>query len=281
MPTVLPASMPQCSAMFSTKLVFPIDGRAATMTRSDFWKPDVISSRSTKPLGTPVTRPLCCLELLDQLVAGVDELAQLDEAGPHPVLGDLEDRPLGLVEQVVGVLLGVVGARQHLVRRLDQPAQRGLLLDDLRVVLDVGRARHAVGERRRCRRARRPRRARPTRVSSSLSVTRSTGSLRSVSPTIFSKMRRCASRKKSLASMTSAAWLNAWLLMRIAPSTHFSASRLCGRVRSMADETIPSQRRSQKFELPAARARDFESGCVYSAGDDLHLDVAPSRRGGA
>ena len=45
--------------MLSTKLVFPIDGRAATMTRSDFWKPDVISSRSTKPLGTPVTRPLC------------------------------------------------------------------------------------------------------------------------------------------------------------------------------------------------------------------------------
>ena len=34
MPTVLPASMPQCSAMLSTKLVFPIDGRAATMTRS-------------------------------------------------------------------------------------------------------------------------------------------------------------------------------------------------------------------------------------------------------
>ena len=60
MPTVFPASMPQCSAMFSTKLVLPIDGRAATMTRSDFWKPDVISSRSTKPLGTPVTSPWCC-----------------------------------------------------------------------------------------------------------------------------------------------------------------------------------------------------------------------------
>ena len=111
MPTVLPASMPQCSAMFSTKLVLPIDGRAATMTRSDFWKPEVISSRSTKPLGTPVTRPAVLLQLLDQLIAGIDELADADEAGAHAVLGDLEDRPLGFVEQVVGVLLGVVGAR--------------------------------------------------------------------------------------------------------------------------------------------------------------------------
>ena len=51
--------MAACSAMFSTRLVFPIDGRAATMTRSDFWKPEVISSSSTKPVGTPVTSPLC------------------------------------------------------------------------------------------------------------------------------------------------------------------------------------------------------------------------------
>ena len=53
--------------MFSTKLVFPIDGRAAMMTRSDFWKPDVSSSRSTKPLGTPVTMPALLLQLLDEL----------------------------------------------------------------------------------------------------------------------------------------------------------------------------------------------------------------------
>src|SRR5262245_39532451 len=45
-------------------------------------------------------------------------------------------------------------------------------------------------------------------------------------------MRRWASQKKSPASMTSAARLNASLCSRIAPSTERSASRLCGSVRS-------------------------------------------------
>jgi hypothetical protein len=41
-------------AMLSVNAVLPIEGRAATMIRSDGWKPDVSSSRSAKPLGTPV-----------------------------------------------------------------------------------------------------------------------------------------------------------------------------------------------------------------------------------
>src|SRR6476660_7149688 len=57
---------------------------------------------------------------------------------------------------------------------------------------------------------------------------------RSLSATILLKMRRCASRKKSCASISSAAWLNASLWIRMAPSTDFSASRLCGSVRSGA-----------------------------------------------
>ena len=40
--------------MFRQKAVLPIDGRAATMISSDGWKPDVSSSKSVKPLGTPV-----------------------------------------------------------------------------------------------------------------------------------------------------------------------------------------------------------------------------------
>src|SRR5947209_7662061 len=55
---------------------------------------------------------------------------------------------------------------------------------------------------------------------------------RSESATILSKMRRWASRKKSRASITSAARLNASLCSRIAPRTDRSASRLCGSVRS-------------------------------------------------
>src|SRR6187399_1540398 len=55
---------------------------------------------------------------------------------------------------------------------------------------------------------------------------------RSDSLTILSKMRRWASRKKSPASMTSAARLNASLCRRMASRTERSASRLCGSVRS-------------------------------------------------
>ena len=53
-----------------------------------------------------------------------------------------------LVEQQVRLLLRVVGIGQNLVGRVDQAAERRFLLDDARVVLDVGRARHAVGQRR-------------------------------------------------------------------------------------------------------------------------------------
>ena len=47
-------SIAACCAMLSTNAVFPIDGRAAMITRSDGWNPDVSSSRSWKPLATPV-----------------------------------------------------------------------------------------------------------------------------------------------------------------------------------------------------------------------------------
>ena len=42
--------------MFRQSEVFPIAGRAATMIRSPFCSPLVFSSRSTKPVGSPVTR---------------------------------------------------------------------------------------------------------------------------------------------------------------------------------------------------------------------------------
>ena len=54
-PTVMFVFVPTCCAMLSTRLVLPIDGRAATMMRSDGWSPASISSSSRKPVGTPVT----------------------------------------------------------------------------------------------------------------------------------------------------------------------------------------------------------------------------------
>ena len=87
-------------------------------------------------------------QLLDLREALADQRAHRHEAGLDAVFGDREDRALGLVEDQVGFLIGFVGGAEDLVRREDQVAERRLLLDDLRVVLDVGRARHAVDERR-------------------------------------------------------------------------------------------------------------------------------------
>ncbi len=84
---------------------------------------------------------------LDLRKALLDQIAHRHEAGLDPIVGDREDRALGLVEDQVGVLVGLVGVRQDLVRREDQAAQRELLLHDAGVVLDVGRARDAVDER--------------------------------------------------------------------------------------------------------------------------------------
>ena len=87
-------------------------------------------------------------QLLDFREAVVDEIAHRDEAGLQPVVGDGEDRALRLVENQLRLLIAFVGIRQDLVRRVDQIPQRRLFLDDARVVLDVGRLRHAVDERR-------------------------------------------------------------------------------------------------------------------------------------
>ena len=44
-----------CSAMLSARLVLPIEGRAARITRFDFCRPEVWRSSSPKPVGRPVT----------------------------------------------------------------------------------------------------------------------------------------------------------------------------------------------------------------------------------
>ena len=46
---------PRFAAMQRPSADFPIDGRAARITRFPGWKPDVSRSRSRKPDGTPVT----------------------------------------------------------------------------------------------------------------------------------------------------------------------------------------------------------------------------------
>ena len=111
-PTVMSVLVPTCCAMFSTRLVFPIDGRAAMMIRSDGCRPDVISSRSVKPVGTPVISSLraCSFSMVSRL--RLRQVAQRHEAVADLVVGDREDGVLGLIEDDVGVLLGLVGRRR-------------------------------------------------------------------------------------------------------------------------------------------------------------------------
>ena len=50
-----------CSAMHSARAVLPIEGRAATTMRLAARKPPVSRSRSSKPVGRPVTSEPCSL----------------------------------------------------------------------------------------------------------------------------------------------------------------------------------------------------------------------------
>ena len=65
---------------------------------------------------------LARVQLLDRVEAALRQVAQRHEAVAHLVVGDREDRVLGLVEDDVGFVLAVVGGRQNLVGREDQVA---------------------------------------------------------------------------------------------------------------------------------------------------------------
>jgi len=85
-------------------------------------------------------------KFFDRGEAALDEIAQGNESLANPVFGDLEDRLFGAVENEIGVLFGLIGVGEDAIRRVDQVPEGRLLLDDARVVLDVGRAWNAVGE---------------------------------------------------------------------------------------------------------------------------------------
>ena len=98
--------------------------------------------------GDACDEPLLFEQLLDLREAVLHQIAHRDEAGFQPIVGDGEDRALGLVQDQVRFLFGLVRVRDDLARRVDQISKRRLLFDDARVVLDVGRARDTVGKRR-------------------------------------------------------------------------------------------------------------------------------------
>ena len=128
------------SAMFVTSADLPIDGRAAMMIRLPGWKPPVIASRSAKPearAGQRAALGARARASCRSRRAGCRRPAELLLA---VVVRDLEDRPLGALDDVAGLALAGVDARLDLVRRVEQLAQSASSLDDLRVAAHVADA---------------------------------------------------------------------------------------------------------------------------------------------
>ena len=138
------------SAAYSAKLAIsadlPIPGLAARMIRLPAWKPPVMRSRSSKPDGVPVTdRPSAesCSSLSSSAGEQVVDRAEVLAA---VLVGDLEDRALGEVDELARRRLVGVHARLDLVRRVQQPPQHRVLAHDPRVLADVADGGHRAGE---------------------------------------------------------------------------------------------------------------------------------------
>ena len=98
--TGLPCSIAAFSAMFVTSADLPIEGRAAMMIRLPGWKPPVISSRSLKPDGVPVSA-VCSRERRWSLSSSSCSTSSIDaEVLLAVVVGDLEDVALGPLDQL-------------------------------------------------------------------------------------------------------------------------------------------------------------------------------------
>ncbi len=134
------------SAMFVTRLDFPIDGRAAMMIRLPGWKPPVISSRSAKPDGCAGQRLAVLGQRLPLLDLGVQDLADAHEVLGAVVVGDLEDSALGDLDDLARQRLVVEDRRLDLVGLGQQPPQQRVVADDAPVLADVADRRDGAGE---------------------------------------------------------------------------------------------------------------------------------------
>ena len=152
-----------CSAMFSARLVLPIDGRAARMTRFDRCSPAVMRSRSRNPVPMPVTPSgaLAGGQLGDAHERVGEQLADRGEvlavSVPREVVHDL----LGLVDEILDLAGAVVAELRDLPAGPDQAAQRRVGAHDLGVAPRRSRPPAATRRARRPASCRRPPRACP------------------------------------------------------------------------------------------------------------------------
>ena len=86
--------------MFRQSAVFPIEGRAARMIRSEGCRPDVIRSRSRKPDGDSGDHLALVVQLLQQLRRRKLEFTDGYEAALHSLFRKAEQRLLRAIENL-------------------------------------------------------------------------------------------------------------------------------------------------------------------------------------
>ena len=131
----------------SASVDLPTAGRAATITIWPPEKPLISSSRSAKPVGTPLVVP----SLLEIASISSRVASMIADSGRVvlllPLLADRVDLLLGDVDGRVDVALAGVAHLRDLGAGVDQPPQDRLLAHDRRVVAGVGRDRDAGRQR--------------------------------------------------------------------------------------------------------------------------------------
>jgi hypothetical protein len=116
------------------------------MIRLPGWKPPVMRSRSSKPDGRAGDRGAVGGELLELVQLGGEQVVDRAEVLAAVVVGDLEDRALGEVDELARRRLVGVHARLDLVRGAQEAAEHRVLADDARVLTDVADGGDRAGE---------------------------------------------------------------------------------------------------------------------------------------
>ena len=140
--TGLPCSTAAFSAMLQTSALLPIAGRAAMMIRLPGWKPPVISSRSLKPDGVPVSEVPSSESRCSLSSSSCSTSSIARKSCWRSSRADLEHRLLGLLDELARARLVAEHALLDLVGGLQQPPQQRVLAHDLRVAAGVAGRRH-------------------------------------------------------------------------------------------------------------------------------------------
>ncbi len=147
MHTALPVFAATLEAIFSTKEVFPIPGRAPTRIRSDFSHTGKHSVQPAEAGGQPLRCLALPLQGVQLFVYTADNLPDASEVAGIAPLRDGENPVLRIVQNMYDRVLLGVGDIGNVAAHLDQLAQDTLVLDDAGVVLYVEGARHHVHQR--------------------------------------------------------------------------------------------------------------------------------------